>query len=71
MNAVKEQFGARLRLARRRMDWSQDDLQLASGIGKPRISRYENGHVGPSVQTVKVLADILGVDPAWLVGWKR
>jgi transcriptional regulator with XRE-family HTH domain len=40
---------------------SQTDLENRSGIPKARISRYENGHVIPSIPSLRQLAGALGV----------
>src|SRR4029079_5308807 len=39
-----------------------------SGIPKARLSRYENGHVEPSIQTLARLARALNVSEASLLG---
>lgn len=38
---------------------SQLDLQDRSGIPKPRISRYENGHVLPTIDTLAALCEAM------------
>jgi predicted transcriptional regulator len=47
---------------------SQSDLEEVSGIPKARLSRYENGHVAPSIQTLERLARALKVSEASLLG---
>ena len=64
-------FPRRLRALRKELGLSQYDVELLSGIPKPRLSRYENGHVGPSLATVEALALALEVRPSYLVGWDR
>lgn len=64
-------FGQRLRQARVKAGMSQSDLEETSGIPKARLSRYENGHVVPSIQTLKRLAKALGVSEASLLGDDR
>ena len=64
-------FGRRLREARLRAGLSQADLEEISGIPKARLSRYENGHVAPSIQTLGRLARALGVSEASLLGDQR
>ena len=46
-------FGRRLRETRIKAGLSQSDLEVISGIPKARLSRYENGHVAPSIQTLE------------------
>src|SRR5206468_9651572 len=61
-------FGNRLREARLGAGLSQSDLEDISGIPKARPSRYENGHVEPSIQTLNRLARALNVSEASLLG---
>jgi transcriptional regulator with XRE-family HTH domain len=64
-------FGNRLREARLRAGFSQSELEDLSGIPKARLSRYENGHVEPSIQTLARLARALNVSEASLLGDQR
>ena len=64
-------FGQRLRETRLRAGLRQSDLEEISGIPKARLSRYENGHVAPSIQTLERLAGALGVSEASLLGDQR
>jgi len=61
-------FGQRLRETRIKAGFSQSDLEEISGIPKARLSRYENGHVAPSIQTLERLARALTVSEASLLG---
>jgi transcriptional regulator with XRE-family HTH domain len=64
-------FGQRLREARIGAELSQSELEDISGIPKARLSRYENGHVAPSIQTLERLAEALKVSEASLLGDER
>ena len=64
-------FGQRLRGTRIKAGYSQSDLEEISGIPKARLSRYENGHVAPSIQTLERLARALNVSEASLLGDDR
>src|ERR671935_2106567 len=64
-------FGQRLRATRVKAGYSQSDLEEISGIPKARLSRYENGHVAPSIQTLERLAAALNVSEASLLGDPR
>ena len=61
MTAKSETFGERLRQARLDAGYTQSHLVRLSGIPKPTLSRYENDHVMPSLQTLTRLADALNV----------
>jgi transcriptional regulator with XRE-family HTH domain len=64
-------FGQRLRATRIKAGLSQSDLEEISHIPKARLSRYENGHVAPSIQTLERLARALNVSEASLLGDDR
>jgi transcriptional regulator with XRE-family HTH domain len=64
-------FGNRLRETRLGGGLSQSELEEISGIPKARLSRYENGHVEPSIQTLARLARALNVSEASLLGDQR
>lgn len=61
-------FPERLRLARRRQALTQQQLQELSGVWFNAISRYEKGHVAPSLESAAKLARALGVSLDWLSG---
>ena len=62
-------IGERVRRARDRRVWTQEDLSRASGVPVVTISRIENDRPEnrPRQSTIRRLADALGVDPAWLL----
>ena len=60
-------FGGLLRAARLAAGFSQSDLSERSGLPKPTLSRYENGHVLPSLSTLRRLADALTVGESSLL----
>ena len=70
-NVDGKHFGNRLREARLQAGFSQSELEDLSGIPKARLSRYENGHVEPSIQTLARLARALNVSEASLLGDQR
>jgi transcriptional regulator with XRE-family HTH domain len=69
--AAEGTFGQRLRQSRLHAGLSQSALETRSGIPKARLSRYENGHVLPSIETLGRLATALGVSEASLLGDQR
>jgi transcriptional regulator with XRE-family HTH domain len=64
-------FGQRLRETRVGAGMSQSALGEISRIPKARLSRYENGHVVPSIQTLERLSKALNVSEASLLGDQR
>jgi phage repressor protein C with HTH and peptisase S24 domain len=61
----KESVGTRLRLARKRLGWNQEQLQAATGIKQSAISKIERG-AQKSTTDIAVLANALGVNALWL-----
>ena len=61
--------GTRLREARDRRVWTQEDLARESGVPVVTISRIENDRQEnqPRPSTIRRLAGPLGVEPAWLL----
>lgn len=55
-------LGEKIRKLRLGKDWTQRELGAKTGLGN-NISSYENGHLRPSVKTLKKLADALEVHP--------
>lgn len=53
--------GARIRDLRNNAGLSQAELEARSGIPKARLSRYENGHVMPTVRSADKIASALGL----------
>ena len=71
VSTTEHTFVRRLRDARTAAGLSQAGLETRSGIPKARLSRYENGHVLPSIATLGRLALALNVSEASLLGDQR
>jgi len=54
-------FGRNLEAARKRKNWTQDDLSEKTGISRNVIGKYERNENSPSVDTAAKLADALEV----------
>ena len=63
-------FAQRLAQARERAGLSQKQLGVRAGldpaVASPRINQYERGKHEPQIKTVKRLAEVLGIPPAFL-----
>jgi transcriptional regulator with XRE-family HTH domain len=64
---LMEVDGEKLRRLRKRRVWLIGDLAEHSGVHRNVISKLENGRGGAHPETIRKLADALGVDPAELV----
>ena len=53
--------GERLREIRKEKKLSQGDMEKRSGLPRPYISRVENGHTVPSIETLEKIARALEV----------
>lgn len=61
--------GEKIRATRLQKEWTQKRLAEECGIAEPTIRRYELGKLNPKLETVKKIADALGVAPSVLVTW--
>lgn len=64
-----QETAARLRSALDRAGLRAQDLANQSGIGKSSISQYLSGSHAPSNKSAGRMADVLGVNPVWLMGF--
>jgi DNA-binding transcriptional regulator YiaG len=60
-------IGGQIRAARLAAGMSQSDLEAVSGIPKPRLSRYENNHIMPSLHSLALICNAMGVRPGQIV----
>lgn len=60
--------GDRLRRARERINFSQEELAAALGTQQQAIQRWEKERVEPSSVTLKQMADVLRVTTDYLLG---
>jgi len=64
------EYARRLKLAMSEAGLSQKDLSARTGIGKSSLSQYMNGLNWPDDnRKVGQIAEILNVNPAWLMGF--
>jgi transcriptional regulator with XRE-family HTH domain len=59
--------GQKLQKLRRRRLWLIGDLAERSGVHRNTISKLENGKGGAYPETIRKLAETLGVDPTELI----
>ena len=60
--------GDRMRAARVAAGMSQADVEKTSGVPKTMLSRYENNHVSPSLDSLGRIATAIGVTQGSLLG---
>ncbi len=64
-----EAFAARLKRAMEERRLSQKELCARTGIPKSAMSQYCSGIIRPKQKRTRLLAETLGVSPAWLIGF--
>lgn len=64
---LRRRFSSRLRDLRVQAGLSQDRLAEAAGISPQAVAAFEQGERFPRAETLALLADALGVDPASLL----
>ncbi len=67
MRAVYRRIGANIRAFRKAKGWTQDVLADKSGLHRAHIGEIERGDTNMTIQTLKILADALGVTLSDLV----
>lgn len=65
---MEQSVGRTVKLFRIEKGFSQGDIEKRTGLLRSYLSRVENGHTTPSLNTLRRLADALEVDLAVLVG---
>ena len=60
-------FGERLRAARQAKGLTQQELAQMSHVALPTVGLWERGGHLPSYRRKVFLAELLGVDPDWLI----
>lgn len=62
-------FAKRLKEAMEIRNINQTELHEKTGIGKPSISAYLKGDYKAKQDKVDLIAEVLCVDPTWLIGY--
>lgn len=64
----KETFKERLRIARKKRDYTQEEAAKEIGISRLNITNYENGRTEPDIETLGKLIDLYQINANWLLG---
>jgi transcriptional regulator with XRE-family HTH domain len=65
-----ENISESVRQYRTKMGWSQLELANRAGLDRKTVNRVENGRFTPSVETLLLVGDALGVSVNNLIGNK-
>lgn len=60
-------IGQKIRTARERKNWTQEDLAKLTGIARANIARFETGLHAPRIETVRRVARALDLEAADLL----
>ena len=66
----KESFPSKLKQAREKCGYTQQQIADFLKIKQYQISCYETGKTQPDIETLGKLADFYGVSTDWLIGTK-
>ena len=58
---VQKQVGGNVRALRLKRKWSQDVFADRSGLNRAHVGEIERGESNVTIQTLKIIADTLGV----------
>ncbi|HXI44054.1 MAG TPA: helix-turn-helix transcriptional regulator [Bryobacteraceae bacterium] len=61
MQDIQKQIGAKIRALRTKKGWSQDVFAERCGLHRAHMGEIERGESNVTVQTLKIIADALGV----------
>lgn len=70
-DAVRSKIAARLRAAREAAGLTQGQAALKLNLHRPAVSEIEAGRRKVSAEELQTLANLYGVDVAWLIGTKK
>jgi transcriptional regulator with XRE-family HTH domain len=65
--ALRIRFARNVRSLRHAKGLTQAELAEAAGLGRPFLSRIENGHFSVTLETLGALAQALGTGPSTLL----
>lgn len=69
LDDLLREIGDRIRASREANGWSREEFTQRTGLGWRTLQNYENG--GVRLSRISQLAEVLGVDPRWLLHGDR
>ena len=61
MQDIQKEIGVTIRTLRLKRGWSQDLFADRSGLNRAHVGEIERGESNVTIQTLKIVADTLGV----------
>ena len=68
---IISEIGARIKRCRLALRMNKAQLASKAGLTRPAITYYENRNTKPTLQSLRKLADALGVSVDYLIGLKK
>jgi transcriptional regulator with XRE-family HTH domain len=65
---IQTEVGTTVRRLRTKRGWSQDVFADLSGLNRAHVGEIERGESNVTIQTLKIIADTLGVKIHHLIG---
>jgi transcriptional regulator with XRE-family HTH domain len=65
---IQKEVGTTVRKLRLKRGWSQDIFADRSGLNRAHVGEIERGESNVTIQTLKIIADTLGVKIHRLIG---
>ena len=60
--SIYENVGKNIRQYRKAINWSQEDLAYYCGLTLSCVSKIERGNANPTLHSLDVIADALGIE---------
>lgn len=65
-----EMFPERIKSARKKLKYTQKEVEEETQIPRSTIAKYETGKLQPDLEKLGILADFYEVSVDWLIGTK-
>ena len=66
---MENTFGERLKYALKYRGMKQSELALKLKVNKSLITMYIQGYCKPKADNLFIIADLLDINPRWLIGY--
>ncbi len=64
----KEIFQIKLKEARKKREFTQDEVAKELGVSRTNITNYETGRTEPDIETLCKLIELYNISADWLLG---
>lgn len=64
----KETLGSKLKTARLKAGYTQEQITIETGLTQSQLSKIENNKLEPNIKTLGILIDFYEVSADWVLG---